>query len=113
MFKIATHSLKKDVSITPFKCRTLSDIGSEKRDAKKITHFFSTSFSSLADLINYVDMELKPNNVRLHVLTGYFYSAVLSNPHWLASVEDFDLLLANEYFWPQHYSDQAMDPNSF
>ena len=72
--KIAIHSLKKDISMAPF-MQDSSRYSSEKKDAKEIKHFFSTSFSSLADLINYVDKELKPNNVRLHALTGYFYSS--------------------------------------
>ena len=100
------------MSVTPFKWNSIR-LWIEKRDAREIKHFFSTSFNSLAELINYVELELKPYNVRLHALASYFHLTVLNNPHWLASVEDFDLLLANEYFWPQHYSDQAMDPTSF
>ena len=110
--KIAAYSLKKDVSVTPFKWNSIR-YWIEKKDAWKIKYFFSKSFNSLTELISYVDLELKPYNVRLYTLSRYFHFAVLNNPHWLKSTEDLDLLLANEYFWPQHYSDQAIDSESF
>ena len=84
----------------------------DKKDKATIQKFFSTKFHSLAELVSYVDSELKPRHVLLNQLASYFQLAILNNPHWLAKPQDFDLLLQNEYFWVQYRNKDHINTRS-
>ena len=77
----------------------------EVSDALFIKQFFFKNFNSLSEIHGFVKAQLMPNNIQLNALSSVFYKVVVENPHFIRSPRDLEVLINNEYFWPQWMSD--------
>lgn len=72
----------------------------EKGDYYKLKHFFKLHFSSIKSLAEFIDQEIIIRNFSAATFVRQLFDSMKKNPSVIKNMEDVDLLLDREYFWP-------------